>query len=80
MPNLEQKLSSLKKILSCLNIASLKKKWIFKQSAAPTLATLTGAATGRRPLAARGLAGKSKLANNGKFNVLLQSTFDLPQE
>ena len=34
-----------------------KKKWIFKQSAAPTLATLAGAANGLRPLAARGLAG-----------------------
>ena len=34
-----------------------KKKWIFKQSAAPTLATLAGAASGLRPLAARGLAG-----------------------
>ena len=33
----------LNKILSCLNIASLKKKWIFKQSAAPTLAMLAGA-------------------------------------
>ena len=35
----------------------MKKKWIFKQSAAPTLATLAGAANGLRPLAARGLAG-----------------------
>ena len=34
-----------------------KKKWNFKQSAAPTLATLAGAANGLRPLAARGLAG-----------------------
>ena len=34
-----------------------KKKWIFKQSAAPTLTTLAGAANGLRPLAARGLAG-----------------------
>ena len=37
-----------------------KKKWIFKQSAAPTLATLAGAANGLRPLAARGLAGINK--------------------
>ena len=34
-----------------------KKKWIFKQSAAPTLATLAGAANGLRLLAAHGLAG-----------------------
>ena len=47
-----------KKILCCLHIASLKKKkWIFKQSAAPTPATLAGAANGLRPLTARGLAG-----------------------
>ena len=38
----------------------MKKKWIFKQSAAPTLATLAtlaGAANGLRLLAAHGLAG-----------------------
>ena len=36
-----------------------KNKWIFKQGAAPTLATLAGAANGLWPLAARGLAGKN---------------------
>ena len=50
------------KILCCLNIAiqefPRKKKGIFKQNAAPTLATLAGAANGLRPLAARGLTGK----------------------
>ena len=39
-----------KKILCCLHIAiqefPRKKKWIFKQSAAPTLATLAGAVGG----------------------------------
>ena len=35
----------------------MKKKWIFKQSAAPTLASLAGASNGLWPLAARGLAG-----------------------
>ena len=50
------------RILCCLNIATQEftwKKWVFKQSAAPTLATLAGAANGLRPLAARGLAGKN---------------------
>ena len=61
MPNLSWKWYVHEKILSCLYIATQeftwKKKWIFKQSAAPTLATLAGAANGLRPLAARWLAG-----------------------
>ena len=72
MPNLSQKLSRLNKILGCLNIASLKKKSGFLNKVLRPRSL--------RSLAPRGLAGKSKLANNGKFNVLLQSTFDLPQE
>ena len=61
VPNLWQKWYVPEKILGCLYIATQeftwKKKWIFKQSAAPTLATLAGAANGLRPLAVRGLAG-----------------------
>ena len=80
MPNLLQKLYVHEKILSCLNRNLHKKNWIFKQSAAPTLATLACAANGR-PLAACGLAGinamgfltspanQSKL--NGPYDVLL---------
>ena len=47
-----------------------KKKWIFKQSAAPTLATLAGAANGLRLLAARGLAGMNDLRLMARQNDL----------
>ena len=44
-----------------------KKKWVFKQSTVPTLATLAGAANGLRPLVARGLAGINKNSQGRKL-------------
>ena len=54
----------------------MKKKWIFKQSAAHTLA---GAANGRRPLAARGLSGMnaSKIFACFLLNVLKLGAIEL---
>ena len=43
-PICDKSCTPLNKILGRINIASLKKKWIFKQSAAPTLTMLAGAA------------------------------------
>ena len=53
VPNLWQKWYVHDRILGYLNMNLHEKKWIFKQSAAPTLATLAGAANGLR----RGFAG-----------------------
>ena len=74
---------ALNKILCCLNIAIQEFTWqnnlIFKQSAAPTLATLAtlaGTANGLRPLAARGLAGMNNLRNvswNSAFVLVARS-------
>ena len=72
MPNLLQKLSRLKKFFELPQYSIPEKKSGFLNKVLRPRSL--------RSLAPRGLAGKSKLANNGKFNVLLQSTFDLPQE
>ena len=79
MPNLWQKWYIPENFLSCLYIATQeftwKNKWIFKQSAAPTLATLAGATNGLRPLSARGLAGMKKaIYVSHRSSVAIQDT------